>query len=142
MFSWIKKKKKRLKITEDEAMREEWERLQKRGKKKYVWIDGAVKYGIGIPTFGVLVDLLIGDNAHITMDEWVRKYVREVISWSIISFIAARGYWNTLESWTAKKKEEEEFDAKFNAKVDFCYYCGSEVGDRDTCPQCGEKLDE
>lgn len=138
MFQWIDKKRKRLKITEDEAMREQWEQLQKRGKKKYIWIDGVVKYAIGIPTFVVLVDLVIGDNIYANMGELAKEYLQDIISWSIVSFFSARSYWNTLENWTYKKKAEEEFDAK----VDFCYYCGNEVGDKNICPECGGKLDE
>ena len=118
-------------------MMNQWVLLQKKGKKKYIWIDGVIKFGIGIPTFFVFVDLLIGDNIYSNKRELFIDYFGDIIFFSIAVYFYKRSTWKVFENWSLKKKANELLDSK----IDFCYYCGSEIKDTDICPECGEKLE-
>lgn len=136
MFSWLKAKKK-TKLSNDELMMKQWVTLQKKGKRKYVWIDGVVRFGIGIPTFVVLVDLLIGDNVYSSKRELFVDYFKTIIFFSIAAYFYKRSGWKVFENWSLKKDSLESLDSK----IDFCYYCGSEIENQSICPNCGKNLE-
>lgn len=128
-------KTKKQKLSNDEIMKKQWEVMQVRGKKKYIWIDGVVILGIGIPTFIVIIDLLIGDNIYPTIHELTKAYARNILLFSIAGYSYKSYIWRYYEKWSVKQAAE-----KINRKLDFCYYCGADIENADICPECGKKL--
>lgn len=134
MFSKVKKPK----ISTDEFLMMQWEALQTKGKRKYVWINGVVMFGIGIPTFVVLIDLFIGDNVYPTIHELTREYLWNVLFTSMAAFSYTTYNWRFLEKNSLKKRTTKNLDSK----IDFCYYCGTKLLKKiNICTECGKKLE-
>jgi hypothetical protein len=140
LFSIIKKKWKAFKdIDQNQAMKIQWERFQKIGKKKYVWVHGVLLYGLGASTLVFVLDLISGKHVNLTPRELITRFIVQSIFMASIGFFWHRSQWNSTKEQVSLIEAEENRE---DEKIDFCYYCGAELeNDSNICPSCRQKLE-
>lgn len=117
--------------------KKQWERMNKHGKKKYIWIYCVLLYGIGAPFISMVYNLITG--GYKSAKDLVVKLTAQIIFFSIAAYLAGKISWSSTENKILIEERKENLK---NVQINFCYFCGSKLNDNSkTCPSCGKELD-
>lgn len=111
-------------------MEDQWNKLNAIGKRKFVVLNSIV---IAI-VFPIIDNLLNGKTFAFSVQS-VAHMLKEMLFWFVICYISFSSTWNTI-----KREYLKDIKQSSDVKINFCYYCGSELKDSNICPGCGENL--